>query len=137
MSTFKFGGECPSTPLRFLPQVTNLPSVVIPADRDFLASISLNLQLFTPCGRDRLVSDPMPSSPFFPEPHDQTSPWIYSMLGLTTGTIRVAPKRSPLSNSLLAFIVLIKDIFNYGLLLSQRLCQTNLNAACFHSFIIC
>jgi hypothetical protein len=61
-NTFKFGGWCPIIPLRFFPHVYNFPSIVIPADIDFLASISM--KLLTPLmswGKDMLVYEPRPS----------------------------------------------------------------------------
>jgi hypothetical protein len=59
-------------PLRFLPHVYSLPSMVIPADMDFFASISTKFMFLIICGRDELLSDPNPNSPFLPKPQDHT-----------------------------------------------------------------
>jgi hypothetical protein len=70
------GGKWPKTPFLFLPQVQSFPSTVIPAEIDFLASISTNLTFFTSCGNDMFDYDPNPSSPFRPNPHDHTYAYL-------------------------------------------------------------
>jgi hypothetical protein len=50
---------------------------VIPAEIDFLASISTKFIFLIICGSELLLSDPRPSSPFLPKPHDHTSLFFY------------------------------------------------------------
>lgn len=69
-----------------------LPSIVNPADIDFLASISMKLLApFISCGKEILVYDPRPSYPLRPKPHEYTSAFFFSFNDMNpTGMIILA-----------------------------------------------
>lgn len=50
------------------------PSGVIPAEKDFLASMSVKMIFLTCCGELEFDSDPVPSSPLRPKPQDHACP---------------------------------------------------------------
>ena len=107
INTFRFPGKWPRTPLRFLPQVNSFPSLVIPAESDFLVSMSIKLMFFMSWGRLVFDSEPVPSSPFLPKPQVQACPSLRGAVRKELGRKKAAASASPMT-----FVLLI--MFNYG-----------------------
>ena len=88
-----------------------LPSDVIPAENDFLASISTNILFLTDWGKLQLDYDPRPSYPFLPKPQVHACPCGCSLLRKEAGKRKAAAMAREVSVFLRNMLIIVDYIY--------------------------